>query len=54
MKYLIDGEPVHWQEIIRKAEEYGYSGEIKQTSIAAKILRENGHVVEDNPDYQDN
>lgn len=48
-EYLIDGEPVEWQEIIKRARQYGYDGDFLQTSIAAGILRDNGHTVERNP-----
>lgn len=47
-KYHIDGELVEWKEIIDRARrDYGYDGEILQTSVAAGILRKNGHKVGD-------
>lgn len=54
LKYRIDKEPVDWQEIIERAKNYGYTGEIMQTSVAASILRENGHEVDENPDFKSN
>ena len=43
--YHIDFEPADFKDIIRKAKEYGYEGEILQSSVAAGILRKNGHTV---------
>lgn len=51
---MIDGEPVDWKEIIRRAKEYGYEGEVMQTSIAAGILRKHGHTVEENKLFDPN
>ncbi len=48
-EYLIDKKPYTWRELIKKAIEYGYEDFIKRTSVAADILRENGHTVEVNP-----
>lgn len=44
-KYHIDGEPADFRDIIRRAKEYGYDGEVLQSSVAADILRKNGHTV---------
>ena len=52
LQYRIDGEPCDFRDIIRKAREYGYDGEVLQSSIAADYLRENGHIVDENPDFQ--
>ena len=53
-RYLIDDEPASAQDIIRRAKEldddYGSDG-IYQTSFAARILRLNGNVIKDNPNY---
>ena len=51
LKYRINNEPCDFRDIIRKAKEYGYTGEILQSSVAADYLRRNGHIVDDNPDY---
>lgn len=48
-EYLIDKEPVTWKELIQKANEYEDQGSFSRTSVAAKILRDHGHVVENNP-----
>lgn len=47
-EYLLDDVPVSYIELIKEAQKYGYGGTFLQTSIAAKILRENGHTVEVN------
>ncbi len=52
-KYLIDDEEADMHDIIHKAEEYGYEGFVKQTSVAAGILREHGHKVEENPNFKE-
>ena len=44
-KYHIDCKPASFKDVIRKAREYGYDGEVLQSSVAAKILREHGHKV---------
>ena len=52
-KYLIDGRPVTPSELIEAAtwvDERFNDDWFKSTSAAASILRDNGHVVEDNPD----
>lgn len=48
--YLIDKKPVDGDEIIDKAKKLGYKGYggIYQTSTAAGVLREHGHIVENN------
>ncbi|MED5549757.1 MAG: hypothetical protein VX529_10395 [Pseudomonadota bacterium] len=52
-KYLLDNEPVSARELIDAAshidDEYAADC-IKQTSVAARILRANGQDVRDNPD----
>ena len=57
LKYQIDNKPVSAEDIIKLAREldddYNKSG-FYQTSIAAKILRENGHAVENNPSFRSN
>lgn len=48
-KYLLDGDIVDWTYLIDKACEYDFEfadSIIKTTSSAAKILRDNGHVVQ--------
>jgi len=49
-KYLLDGIPKSARDLIKMASsydpDYGKDG-LKQTSIAATILRENGFTVED-------
>lgn len=51
--YMIDDIEADGNDIIAAAKEYGYEGYagVFQTSIAAKILRENGFKVMKNPDY---
>ena len=47
-KYHIDNEPASARDVILKAKEYSEefaSSEIYQSSIAADILRKNGHTV---------
>ena len=49
--YLLDGEPVTFQELIRAASKLDHSFAcdwLKQTSVAAIILRSRGHIVENN------
>lgn len=51
-KYRIDGEPVSARQLIKAAEalDEDFANDwMKQTSVAAHILRDNGHVVDDNP-----
>jgi hypothetical protein len=53
--YLLDDEPVTGRELIRAAEPYSESFAsdwLKQTSVAATILRDHGHSVTDNPEYR--
>ena len=52
-KYLIDGKPASANDIFELAKVYGYNDIIKFTSEAAQILRQNNHVVENNPDYKE-
>lgn len=45
-EYLVDGVFVDWERLVEMArKKYGYDDEILSTSGAARILRENGHVV---------
>lgn len=47
-KYHIDNVPASGRDVIHKAREYDEefeAGEIYQTSVAANILRKNGHRV---------
>ena len=49
-KILLDDQEVDWRELIRKASELDYDykrSTLKQTSVAAEILRSNGHTVEE-------
>jgi len=53
-KYLLDGHPVDASALIKAAADLdsGFAADwLKQTSVAAHILREAGHSVDDNPDY---
>jgi len=44
--YTIDNKPYTWQDLIKKAKEWGWnSGEISTTSGAAAYLRKTGHTV---------
>ena len=55
-KYLCDNEPVSANDLIRLASDYDddFAGDwLKQTSVAAQILREHGHTIENNPDFND-
>ena len=54
-KYRIDGDPVTSSQLIRAAaaiDETFANDWLKQTSVAANILRDNGHVVDDNPEFE--
>jgi hypothetical protein len=53
-KYLLNGEPVDWLELIKHAEDWGmeHNG-LLTTSMAAKFLRELGDTVEENPEVKD-
>lgn len=55
MEYLLDKEPIKWNDLVRKAKELGYeeSNGIYTTSRAAHFLRLHGHTVEHNPDYKE-
>ena len=50
-EYLLDGRAIGWKELIRAAREldsdFDSSG-FYQTSVAARILRQHGHTVEEN------
>lgn len=51
--FYIDGVKTDWRDVVRKArQDYGYDADIYQTSVACRILRENGHRVSDIPDPQ--
>lgn len=47
-QWKIDGEPVSFNEVIKRARAYGYESDcgIYQTSVATRWLRENGHTIE--------
>lgn len=52
-KYLLDNEPISWKDLIRAARDIDAefdNREVQQTSVAANILRKNGHTVGENPD----
>jgi hypothetical protein len=54
-QYLLNGEPVTGTELIEAAEAYSerFANDwLKQTSVAASILRDHGHRVTDNPEYR--
>jgi hypothetical protein len=53
--YYIDGEPVAWGELIRRAQEIGYSSPdgFYCTSEASDVLRRNGHDVSPMPPKED-
>jgi hypothetical protein len=46
---MLDGKPISFENLILKAKQYGYysPGGFYCTSEAARILRENGFIVED-------
>ncbi len=46
-EYLIDGEPVDFMEIIRRAKKLGYEGDggMLLSSEASDVLRQHGHTV---------
>jgi len=53
-KYRIDGEPVSAQQLIQRARDIDERFDrdwLHQTSVAATILRKNGHTVDHNPEY---
>lgn len=53
--YLIDDEPVTPRELIARAMPYSETFAqtwLKRTSVAASILREHGHRVENNPEFK--
>jgi len=50
--YLLDNEPVTAQDLIHAAAklDHSYASDwIRQTSVAAIILRSHGHIVDENP-----
>jgi hypothetical protein len=54
-KYLLDGDPLTASELIAAAaaiNEPFAKDWFKQTSIAAHILRNNGHTIEINPEVE--
>lgn len=51
--YLIDNEPASANDIFELAKVYGYDPDIKFTSQAAHVLRQNNHTVENNPDWKE-
>lgn len=50
--YLLDGQPATAREVINQAEVFGYAGTdgLFLTSEAAKICRQHGWRVEENPE----
>jgi len=54
-KYLLSGEPVTASRLIREASAISPKFDadwLKSTAVAASILREYGHDVENNPEFQ--
>ena len=54
-QYMIDGEPVDADELIQRAKNLGYDGDaygIFYISGSARVLREHGHTIGNNPDYK--
>jgi len=54
-QYTIDGEPVSSDELIKRAKALGYDGDaygVFYTSGSAKVLRDYGHTIENNPNYK--
>ena len=53
-QYMIDDEPVTSDELIERGKELGYEGNggIYFTSGSARVLRDHGYTVGNNPDYQ--
>jgi hypothetical protein len=52
-KYLLNGTPISAKELIKEAQFFDddfKASAILQTSVAARILREHGYTVLDNPD----
>ena len=51
MTYYVDNQPYEWRELIRLAEQYGDFDDpsFKRTSEAARILRNAGFTVTDQP-----
>ena len=50
-KFYIDGVETDWRAVVRMARrDYGYEDDFYRTSVACRILRENGHRVSDQPD----
>lgn len=57
LQYRIDGNPASRNDLITMAEGYddGFTQNwLKVTSQAARILRINGHTVDENPDFVEN
>jgi hypothetical protein len=48
--YLVDGEPVSFRELIKRAEDEGYSSPdgLYTTSAAAAYLRKIGYIILEN------
>ena len=56
-KYLLDGIPITGSAMIDEACHYDetFANDwMKSTSVAARILREHGHTVEENIGWEDN
>lgn len=49
--YLLDGNEITWQELVRIAQDEGYEEHdgLLTTSMAAMYLRSHGHTVENSP-----
>ncbi len=53
-KYLVNGEPVDWRELIQCALDAGMISDwINTTSDSADFLRAQGATVEENPEFKD-
>ena len=54
-RYMFDGRPITSTGIIKEAakvDQYFANDWLKQTSVAAAILRAYGHTVEENPNFK--
>ena len=54
LRYRLDGNPASAKDIITMAASYDErfaENWLKRTSEAARILRTNGHTVDENPDF---
>ena len=49
-KILLDGNEISWRDLIKEAAKLDRDfrrSQLKQTSVAAEILREHNHIVEE-------